>query len=62
MIDEIKNLPEVSFIDYITLDDVQRQMVSDYQERYETLTGTPTTLGRADPPALVLYALSLIHI
>ena len=51
MIDEIENLPEVSFIDYITLDDVQRQMVSDYQERYETLTGTPTTLG-----------LSLIHI
>ena len=39
MIDEIENLPEVSFIDYITLDDVQRQMVSDYQERYETLTG-----------------------
>ena len=54
MIDEIENLPEVSFIDYITLDDVQRQMVSDYQERYETLTGTPTTLGRADPPARVL--------
>lgn len=24
MIDEIENLPEVSFIDYITLDDVQR--------------------------------------
>ena len=43
-IDEIENLPEVSFIDYITLDDVQRQMVSDYQERYETLTGTPTAL------------------
>lgn len=59
MIDEIENLPEVSFIDYITLDDVQRQMVSDYQERYETLTGTPTTLGRADPPALVLYACSI---
>lgn len=59
MIEEIENLPDVSFIDYITLDDVQRQMVSDYQERYETLTGKPTTLGRADHPALVLYACSI---
>lgn len=59
MIEEIENLPEVSFIDNITLDDVQRQMVADYQERYEKLTGEKIALSRADPPALVLYACSI---
>lgn len=59
MIEEIENLPEVSFIDNITLDDVQRQMVADYQERYESLTGKKTALSRADPVALVLYACSI---
>lgn len=59
MIEEIENLPEVSFIDNITLDDVQRQMVADYQERYETLTGMKSALSRADPVALILYACSI---
>lgn len=59
MIEEIENLPEVSFIDNITLDDVQRQMVADYQERYETLTGKKSALSRADPVALILYACSI---
>lgn len=59
MIDEIENLPEVSFIDYITLDDIQRQMVSDYQDKYETLTGMQTKLERADPVTLILYACSI---
>lgn len=59
MIEEIENLPDVSFIDNITLDDVQRQMVADYQERYETLTGKKTALSRADPVTLILYACSI---
>lgn len=59
MIEEIENLPDVSFIDNITLDDVQRQMVADYQEKYERLTGKKTALSRADPVALVLYACSI---
>ena len=37
MIPELENLPEVSFIDNITLDDIQKQLVSDYEQRYETL-------------------------
>lgn len=59
MIEEIENLPEVSFIDNITLDDVQRQMVADYQERYEALTGKQIALSRADPMTLILYACSI---
>lgn len=59
MIPEIENLPDVSFIDNVTLDDIQAQMQSDYEEKYEELTGTPCTLRRADPAALVLYACSI---
>lgn len=59
MIAELDNLPEISFIDDITLDDIQSQMQLDYEERYETLTGKPCKLRRADPAALLLYACSI---
>ena len=51
MIPELENLPEVSFIDNITLDDIQNQMQADYEERYETLTGKPCILRPPPPPA-----------
>lgn len=41
MIPELENLPEVSFIDNITLDEIQDQMKKDFEQRYETLTGKP---------------------
>lgn len=59
MIDEIRNLPDISFIDNITLDLVQEQMIRDYEDRYEKLTGKAYTLSRADPMALVLFACSV---
>lgn len=59
MIPELENLPEVSFIDNITLDDIQGQLKSDYEERYEKITKKKQTLRRADPAALILYACSI---
>lgn len=59
MIPELENLPEVSFIDNITLDDIQEQLKSDYEERYEKITKKKQTLRRADPAALILYACSI---
>lgn len=59
MIPELENLPEVSFIDNITLDDIQKQLLADFEERYETLTGKPCVLRRADPSVLILYACSI---
>ena len=41
MISELENLPEVSYIDNITLDEIQSQMKKDFEQRYETLTGKP---------------------
>lgn len=59
MITEIANLPEVSFIDEKTLDDVQEEMVSDYEKKYRELTGKTLKLRRADPETLKLYACSV---
>lgn len=59
MIDEILNLPDVSFIDDMQLEDVQMQMVRDYQDRYKAITGKDAVLDRADPMSLILYALSI---
>lgn len=59
MIDEILNLPDVSFIDDMQLEDVQMQMVRDYQDRYKAITGKDVVLNRADPMSLILYALSI---
>ena len=59
LIDEIANLPDVSFIDGVTLDDIQQQLISDYIEKYEELTGESVELTRADPASLILYACSI---
>ena len=59
MINEIANLPDVSFIDNKTLDEVQAKMVADYEAKYEEVTGKKLSLRRADPEALKLYATSV---
>lgn len=60
MIPEILNLPDISFIDWMTLEDVQAEMVRDYENQYAELTGKDTySLSRADPMSLVLFACSV---
>lgn len=56
MIDQIENLPEVSFIDGITLDNVRANLISNYQEKYKEVTGKSCTLTASDPITLILYA------
>lgn len=55
-IDEIANLPDVSFIDDTTLEEIEAQLISDYSEKYEEITGEPADLTPADPVTLILYA------
>ena len=38
MIKEIESLPDVSFIDNLQLEDVELQMIKDYQDRYKEIT------------------------
>ena len=53
------NYPDVSFIDNKTLDDIQKEMVADYEEKYKEVTGKSLTLKRADPETLMIYAASV---
>lgn len=59
MIEEIIKLPDISFIDDKTLEQVQEGMVKDYQYKYSEITGKSYSLPRADPMALILYACSV---
>ncbi len=54
LIKSIDELPDVSFIGDITLDDVRAQMVADYREKYEELTGTAPELPADDKNRLLL--------
>ena len=40
----IKDLPDVSFIDNLSLEDVQNLMITTYQDKYEEITGKKVTL------------------
>lgn len=59
MIDALAGLPDVSFIDNLTLEDVQAQMIRDYQDKYQEITKRQAVLARADPVSLILYAVSV---
>lgn len=50
------NFPDISFIDDCTIDEVQTQMINDYQEKYKEITGKEVSLAQADPYRLIMYA------
>ena len=56
MIDEIARLPDISFIDGITLDTIKARMVADYEEKFQEVNGTAVTLKEGEPVTLMLYA------
>lgn len=55
----IENLPDISFIDNATIEEVLNQMINDYQEKYKEITGKNVSLAQADPYRLIMYACSL---
>lgn len=59
VLDEIYSYPEISFIGDTTLDGMMGEMVNDFTNKYEELTGEKITLPRADPNRLILYASAL---
>lgn len=59
MVDALKELPDVSFIDGVTKDDIDARLVQWWEEAYERETGTKMTLARADGWRLVLGACSV---
>lgn len=60
MIEELKNLPEISFIDNMTLEDVHNKLLTDYAEEYERITGQSGVLNVGDPKKIVLNSCGLL--
>lgn len=52
----IKDLPDISFIEYKTVDDVKTSMVADYEAYMTEATGKPYTLPRVSRDRFKLYA------
>lgn len=52
----IKNLPEISFIDNRTVDDVRAELVADYEAYMTQVEGVAVTLARSSPHRGILYA------
>ena len=52
----LKNLPDISFIDGATVEDIRGEMVADYEAFMSQATGRPLTLDRASPHRMELYA------
>lgn len=57
--EELNNIPEVSFTDNISLSDVQEQMINDYKEEYKKIVGQDVKLSDADPYRMILNACAL---
>lgn len=55
----LSNIPEISFIDNLTLSELTDQMIQDYQEKYKELTGKDVSLAQADPYRMIIYACAL---
>lgn len=55
----VKNAPDISFIDNVTIEDVRDEMVADYEEYMTKSTGQTVTLPRSSLHRGVLYAAAL---
>lgn len=53
---QVDKLPEVSFIDAVTVDDLRREMVADYERYMTQATGSSVSLAPASPHRMELYA------
>ena len=57
---ELKDFPEVSFIDGMPIEDIQEYYLTAMQEKYKDLTGKELVMHEADPIRLVAYANCLL--
>lgn len=58
-ISAFKSIPDVSFIDFLSLEQVQEDMKADYSAAYKAITGNEIALAAADPSSLIISAVSL---
>lgn len=56
ILESIDNLPDISFIDNLTLTDVQARVINAFYDKYEEITGKRITLARGDPYRIMMLA------
>ena len=60
MIEELQNLPEISFIDDMTIDEIQKKLVSEYENSITAITGKKYFLPQADKFRIIINSIALI--
>lgn len=59
LLKSVFDLPDVSFIGNDTLEAMMQRLVTNYEKRYEEITGTAISLAAGDPIRVLLYAAAL---
>lgn len=60
-ISQLANVPEISFIESMTLQETEEQLRAEYKRVYRELTGKELTLGEADTKNLLIKAFALLE-
>lgn len=60
LLESIKDLPDISFIDNLTLSDVQSLIINAFYSYYKEATGKRITLARADPYRIMMLSCAQI--
>lgn len=57
---KLDDYPEISFINNMTVEDIQAYYIKAMQEKYKEITGRELVMGEAEPTRLIAYANCLI--
>lgn len=57
-LETIYNLPDISFVDDLSLEDLQSTLITGFCEKYQEITGEPIVLSKADPNRIILLAVA----
>ena len=60
MIEELQNLPEISSVDDMTIDELQKKLVSEYENSITAITGNKYVLPQADKFRIIINSIALI--
>ena len=56
ILNTIDNLPDISFIDGLTLETIQSKILSDFMTKYQEITGKKIQLSKSDPNRILMLA------
>lgn len=56
ILNTIDKLPDISFIDGLSLEDIQSRMLNDFAARYQEVTGKKVQLSKSDPNRIIMLA------